>query len=335
MISPREPQIAGNLAGGHDPNAFIGQHILVDQEKLSAIAELIPAQTDCVEIGPGFGALTEKLLDNGNSVTAYEIDRRCEVALDSLALSGDLTVNWQNFLDVPNAELDTRDDYTIVGNIPFHISEPLMTKLADLHFEAAVLLVGERLAKAIAAKDPASSGWSRMSMIAQGFFDFGYVMPVPRDSFYPPPRVDGAVIKLTRKEDGQTNWMSDPQVMSYRAIAEANAENSTIAKALKTINVDANGRMQGGGAIDKATSNRRQRRTGKLALKDYANQFNLGGEIEQGQLSSLPIPETMFSIVSKTVGAEVLSKPLSGISNQDLRKVCAAISGAVNRKRKV
>lgn len=326
-------QPSPEINGGLEPIPKIGQHLLTDRDILSGIVDLVPKGAKCVEIGPGFGALTEGLINNGNQVIAYEIDERAEPALDALAAKGKLSVRWQNFLDVPNQDLKRLGEYHLVGNIPFHISEPLMTKLVDLQFESAVLLVGEKLAKTIQTKDPAHSDWSRLSLLSQAYFDVSQAAFVPRSAFDPPPRVDGAVMKIVRKEKGDLSWQTDPLVQSYRAIADANADNSTLAKALKGIMVDAAGRMELGDE-DHVLGNRKKRRAGRVALKDYAAQYNYHGAMEEDETVRPAPSQNMYDIVRRSVDPTILSKPLSGVSNSDLRKVCSVISGAVNRRTK-
>ena len=315
-----------------EPASSIGQHLLIDEEILSRTAELIPPGDLCVEIGAGTGALTKQLLERDSPVIAYEIDRRCQPYLGSLALRGQVEIRWQNFLEVPSEELNGLGGFHIVGNIPYHISEPLLIKLVDIQFDSTVMLVGDRFSKAIQAKDPTSDAWSRISMIAQGFFDSEVAFPVPREAFTPVPRADGAVIRQTRKEAGPTNWQSDPLIQSYRAITQANMAHTTLARALKNIMVNADGRA---GIMDQdhVRGNRRIRRAGRTALRQYAQQYNCRQLSPPGSEDDIPVvPEPMLSIVSRNIDEKLLSRPLSGLSNNDLRKVCAVISNVANRR---
>ncbi len=320
-------------APGMGPATRIGQHLLTDEVIIEQIAGTVPANSLCVEIGPGFGALTQKLLQRGDQVVAYEVDERAKPHLDQLDGSDKLTVHWKSFLDANVTEINGQGDFHIVGNIPFHISEPLIVKLSKINFETAVLLVGDKLARAITQTDPGHEDWSRVSLITQAYFETNRLMDVDRTAFFPPPRVDGAVITLTPLERSETNWQSNPILMCYRAIAEANADNSTLASALKNIMIDSKGKIEAGDS-DHVLGNRRQRRAGRAALKEYATQYNLGGDFEAQDRQPVSIPESIFSILSKSIDPGILSKPLSGVNNQELKKVCAVINAAVNKRTK-
>lgn len=317
------------------PNANIGQHTLIDREVLGHIRDLVPLGARCVEIGAGPGALTSELLPRVDSLTVYEIDERYQPHLEQLGQGYDFQVHIQNFLNVPNTELNNLGDYHIVGNIPYHISEPLITKLTGLKFESTVLLVGQRMAGALTAMHPGQDAWSRMSMVSRAYFDTEMIEVVPRTAFIPVPRADGAVLRLTRKDATQDS-QSDAVTQSYRALIEADAEHSSVAKALKMIIVGPKGQVEAardsGDSASHVTDNRATRRAGRVALRDYARQYNFG-EPETISSAKKPVaPETMLNIVSATVDERMLSKPISGISNQDLKKLCSAISSAINRR---
>lgn len=315
------------------PNSAIGQHILLDQTVLETALELLPEGEKYIEIGAGPGTLTGGLIQRSSEVTAYEIDRRCEPQLGKLALSGRLKIQWCNFLEVDNAEFDSDMPFHIVGNIPFHISEPLIAKLAEIPFTSAVLLVGENLAMALMAPNPNSKSWSRMSLFAAAYFDIEKVLDVPNQSFDPPPRVNAALVRLTRK-DASPQWRSDAVARSYRALVEAQATNSTVAKALKTVILTARGDAETGREAKQGKNHRSERRVARLTLTEVARNYNFGSTPKHGDAEAAQINQTMLQIVSKVVDERLLSKPLVGLSNSELTKICSAITAAVNRRKK-
>ncbi|MEI6237406.1 MAG: rRNA adenine dimethyltransferase family protein [Candidatus Saccharibacteria bacterium] len=284
-----------------EPKSIIGQHILIDEALLDRLSDAIPHGSICVEIGAGPGAITERLLGNGDKVIAYEVDQRCRPMLDGLAKNGDIIVNWQSFLQATNQFLDGLGEYHIVGNIPYHISEPLMFKIAQLNFKSAVLIIGKRLANTITAQDPAKRFWSRMSLVSNAYFDVERLEDVPRQSFNPEPKADGVLVKIVRN-DQQPSWMSNTLIKSYRALIETNETNSTAAKALKTVLIDEQGRVQ-------AEANK---------------------ESEQS-VGMLKKPMSVFSVISLSVDKRLLSKPLAGLDNHELRQICSAIATIVIR----
>lgn len=340
-VQAGEVELGGNGQRRYDedvrPNTFIGQHILKDEEVLRTARDLVPAGALCVEIGPGPGTLTRELLTDDRHVIAYEIDKRWEPSLEALDHDGDLEVRWGSFLDAGNDELNDLGNVHIAGNIPFHISEPLMFKLAELDFEQAVLLVGDKLARSLTVENPDQPGWSRMSLVSQAYFNVRRVLDVPRDSFEPVPRANGALIVMTRK-DATDESRRDATTQAYRALVEADKHSSTAAKALKTVLVDKNGQAYGGngaGRPDKTGSHRAERRNLRANLRNYAAAYNVGGAGSAHRQVELPqTTESMLNLIAAQVDSRILSKPLSGISNSDLQKVCSAISSAVNQRKK-
>lgn len=308
-------------------NAAIGQHILRDTTVLEQATELVPTGDTCVEIGPGPGTMTRRLLERGNRVVAYEVDERFKPQLDRLRTLGDLEVRWGSILDAPDSDINGLDEFHVTGNIPFHISEPLVSKLTGLDFQSAVMIVGSRLAGALTAEHPGQPQWSRISLISRAFFETDLVAEVPRTSFEPVPRADGALIRQTRL-DANEAWRSDPLTVSYRALVEADEQHTTVARALKAVAIDTRGRT---GAPDMG-SNRSKRRATRETLRSYLNSLNNGGS-DMGDRPPLPeLPTNMLSAISASVDERLLSRPLSGISNQDLKRICSAISTAVNRR---
>jgi 16S rRNA (adenine1518-N6/adenine1519-N6)-dimethyltransferase len=290
-----------------------------------------------VEIGAGPGTWTSRFLQKGDRVIAYEVDERYRPVLDGLAETGDLETKWQNFLDAPNEEIDVLGKYYIIGNIPFHISEPLLLKLSQLKFESAILLIGSRLAGTITTNNPDANFWSRLSLVAGAYFKVEPIEEVPKTSFDPPPRVNGILVRITRN-DKDAAWKSDGLVRSYRALIEANKTHSTAAKALKTVFIDRQGRAQSRVGKNKDASNHKaQRKIVKLALKEFSNEYvpDATGAADQGGVAQsqveLNIPQSVYSLIHSRVNEKLLSRPLSGLDNNGLRQICSAISAAINR----
>lgn len=314
------------------PNSAIGQHILLDQAVLQMAADLVPVGSNVIEIGAGPGTLTKGLLARNAQVVAYEIDQRCEPMLTELAAqTGRLAVRWENFLEATTEEIEERKPFHIVGNIPFQISEPLITKMTAISFASAVLLVGENLVKSMTTKNPDSGSFSRLSLITGGYFDVEKLAQVPRDSFDPPPRVNAGLIRLTRK-DAEPSWRSDAVARSYRALVEAQGTNSTVAKALKTVVVTPKGKAESGAAKKRSVNRRAERRVAKSKLNEMARDYNSGDFSRH--TSSVSTSLDMFTIISRTVDEGLLSRPLSGLSNGELVKICSAITTSINRRTK-
>jgi 16S rRNA (adenine1518-N6/adenine1519-N6)-dimethyltransferase len=206
------------------PRKRFGQHWLRSDAVLQRIVDAAQIQPGdrLLEIGPGKGVLTRKLLAQGASVLAVEIDRdlcgflRQEfqenpqfhliegdvLALDLEAL-GDGMANGQHPDQRPTGQrpIGQRPN-KVVANIPYYITGPILEKLLGAiarpnphPFDAIVLLIQKEVAERICA-DAGSKTFGALSVRVQYQADCEYVCTVPSKAFSPPPKVESAVVKL-------------------------------------------------------------------------------------------------------------------------------------------
>lgn len=182
-----------------------GQHLLRDERVLAdivAAAELTRNDT-VLEVGPGTGTLTVELAKRAGHVVAVELDRRFEAELRRTLVGRDnIELIWGDVLRIPLLNPPPfkgggkGGGFKIVSNLPYQITSPFLWKfLTDDGPELLVLMIQKEVAERIAAKPP------RMSLLAVMVQTFGtveIVRPVSRSAFYPPPRVDSAVIRIRR-----------------------------------------------------------------------------------------------------------------------------------------
>lgn len=187
---------------GHTPRKRFGQNFLRDDSIIEAIARAIaPTDADHVlEIGPGEGALTEALITSGCRLDAIELDRDLRTRLlAAFSTHIGFTLHSADALQFDFASLATDNArLRVVGNLPYNISTPLIFKLldqseviADMHFMLQLEVV-ERLAASPGGKD-----WGRLGVMAQFQCEVELLFEVPPDAFYPPPKVQSAVVRLT------------------------------------------------------------------------------------------------------------------------------------------
>jgi len=180
-----------------------GQHFLHDPNVLERIVAAVnPAATDrLVEIGPGRGALTRRLLAAANSLHAIEIDRDLAALLRSeLGAYPGFVLHEADALEVDFGELSRQRGgaLRVIGNLPYNISTPLLFHLlasraaiADLH----VMLQREVVARlAAGAGDP---DYGRLSVMVAPWVEVDPLFEVGPGAFQPPPRVWSAVVRLT------------------------------------------------------------------------------------------------------------------------------------------
>jgi 16S rRNA (adenine1518-N6/adenine1519-N6)-dimethyltransferase len=192
------------------PKKRLGQHFLWQSHVVERIAESAELTKDDVvlEIGPGLGILTEALARQAGMVIAVEIDRALFPLLqevlqdyDNIRLvEGDaLKVNFDELLKecVPGFTGACK----VVGNLPYYITSPLLMGLlyGEFRKELFVFMVQKEVAKRIAAA-PGGKDYGSLSVAVQYLAEPELLFQVSPHSFYPPPEVASAVIKLTRRQ---------------------------------------------------------------------------------------------------------------------------------------
>jgi len=196
-------QNGGGGGGGGNKQAMqfnhaLGQHILKNPIIVQAIVEKSALRnTDTVlEIGPGTGNLTVKMLDKVKKVIACELDPRMVAELQKRVQG----THWQQKLqimvgDVIKTELPFFD--VCVANVPYQISSPLIFKLL-LHrpfFRCAVLMFQREFAQRLVAQ-PGDKLYCRLSINTQLLARVDHLMKVGKNNFRPPPKVESSVVRL-------------------------------------------------------------------------------------------------------------------------------------------
>ncbi len=177
------------------PNSKLGQTFLIDdriiREQLD-FADLTKKDT-VLEVGPGFGVLTEELAQRVDKVIAVEYDKTLYSYLRE-RLPGNVEVIYGDVLEVELPKFNK-----IVSNIPYQISSPLIFKLTDHQFDLAVFMFQHEFAQRLVAKQ-GTKQVSRLTVMAAYHYDIELLGKVSRTSFLPVPKVDSDLIKLTPKK---------------------------------------------------------------------------------------------------------------------------------------
>ena len=188
------------MASSHGPKKSLGQHWLKDPEILADIAEAAELTGDDVvlEIGPGLGTLTSRLLARANSVIAVEFDADLARKLPGQFPGKKLTVVNQDILQFDLNQLPK--NYKVVANVPYYITSKIVEKLmtAENKPSIAVLLVQKEVAERIAAE---AGNMSVLSVSVQVFAEAELDIEVPRQFFTPSPKVDSQVVVLRTRNN--------------------------------------------------------------------------------------------------------------------------------------
>jgi 16S rRNA (adenine1518-N6/adenine1519-N6)-dimethyltransferase len=189
------------------------QHFLVDDRVLDRLPEYAKSEarsasdsraveprdadfdlSHVLEIGPGTGALTDRLLAVADEVTVIERDRDLAAFLreefaDEIA-AGRLTVVTGDALDV-----DLPDFSACISNLPYGVSSEITFRLLP-RGKPTLLMFQKEFAERMAA-DVGTDDYGRLSVSAQHYADVEVVEPVPKEAFSPPPEVESAIVRTT------------------------------------------------------------------------------------------------------------------------------------------
>lgn len=182
----------------------MGQHLLIDpnvQRKIVASIS-IKKSDKILEIGPGLGALTEHLLDTGAAYAAIEKDKRF---IEILREEYKGKVKPEAFIedDILNVDLSSifqlkKDEkVTVVSNLPYYITAPILFRLVDFrkYISRALVMMQKEVAQRILA-GPGTKDYGRLSLGIRYAADVRHVMDVKPGCFTPKPEVDSSVLLI-------------------------------------------------------------------------------------------------------------------------------------------
>jgi 16S rRNA (adenine1518-N6/adenine1519-N6)-dimethyltransferase len=188
---------------GLAPRRSLGQNFVVDPNtvrRIARIAALHPGDR-VVEIGAGFGSLTLALAETGAQVTAIEIDSGLVPLLRSVVepagvtvVEGDaLTLDWDTVLA-------DADSWILVANLPYNVATPLVVTLLETvpRVERMLVMIQAEVGERLAA-GPGESAYGGVSAIVAYWADAEVVGRVPPTVFLPRPKVDSALVSITRR----------------------------------------------------------------------------------------------------------------------------------------
>lgn len=198
----------------------LGQHFLKSEKALRAIIKAgdVGTKETVLEIGPGMGALTGKLMETGAKVIAVEKDdglyELLKQKFEKEISSGQLVLVHKDILDFATSNLKT---YKLIANIPYNITGAILKKFLETNRqpEKMVLLVQKEVAERIIARN------NKESILSISIKTYGtprYIETVKAGSFVPAPKVDSAIIAV---ENISKNFFQDFAEKEFFNVARA------------------------------------------------------------------------------------------------------------------
>ena len=188
-----------------NPKKFLGQHFLIDDNISKKIVEAINFKKfkKVIEIGPGKGALTKHLIHIKDMLTLIEVDKESVEFLNSEFQEEKLNIVEGDFLKFDIKSIyPSEKNILIVGNFPYNISSQILFKSID-NYKSVSGLIGmfqREVAERIISKNNCKQ-YGILSVKTQLFYDTEILFNISPNVFFPKPKVDSAVISLTRKKN--------------------------------------------------------------------------------------------------------------------------------------
>lgn len=220
----------------------LGQHFLADSNIARKIVEALrlpDGVQEVLEIGPGMGVLTGTLLQHAEYRTSVvEIDRESVAYLGKHFPALEGRIHSQDFLKMNLATLYPDQPISIIGNFPYNISSQIYFQILAHRQQVreSVGMIQKEVADRL-AEGPGSKTYGILSVLLQAFYTIEYLFTVPPHVFNPPPKVQSAVIRLTRNT---TEKLDCDEVLFFKVVKQAfSTRRKTLRNALKPFGMPA------------------------------------------------------------------------------------------------
>lgn len=183
-----------------------GQNFITDENIVSNIVSKANLDKDTlvIEIGPGIGSLTTKLVEKAGHVLCYEIDETLKEMLFENLKANNVDIIFDDFLKRDLKEDLKKYNYKkvyVVANLPYYITTPIITKIIEdeINVDKIVVMVQKEVGDRFSAK-PGTKEYNSLTIYLNYYFETKKLMNVSRNSFMPKPNVDSIVVEFDKKE---------------------------------------------------------------------------------------------------------------------------------------
>ncbi len=247
-------------------NKSLGQNFLIDDNVIESIIESSEIEKEdlIIEIGPGLGVLTDRLLKKSDNVVVIELDKRMiSILKNRFCLNKNLEIINEDVLKVDLEELiknkkqqNKINKVKIVANLPYYISTPIIMKLLENRLEISeiIVMVQKEVAERLSAKTGEREAGA-ITYAVEYYAQATKIIDVPKESFIPSPKVESQVIKLEVRKNPkikvedekllfsiiQKSFMQRRKTLSNALINNKILENrEEVEKMFKTLEIDSN-----------------------------------------------------------------------------------------------
>ena len=179
------------------PNKKLGQNFLIDEEAINFIADLANEDDTIIEIGPGLGTLTSKLLERAKKVIVIELDSKMvDIIKDRFKLYKNIEIIQGDILKI---DISKYKNAKIIANLPYYITTEIITKLIKQDINEINVLIQKEVAERICAV-PGEKEAGAITYFVQYYADAKILKQVTKECFIPSPKVDSTVIQIKKLE---------------------------------------------------------------------------------------------------------------------------------------
>jgi 16S rRNA (adenine1518-N6/adenine1519-N6)-dimethyltransferase len=179
-----------------------GQNFLTDRNLLDKIVKVVNPKINehFLEIGPGEGALTERMFPKVNSMVAIEIDPILVKEIKKKSVLEGLHILNGDVLLKDIDDLPIKNPVRVIGNIPYNITSPILFWLIEQfdYWEDAYIMMQKEVAERLSAAVNTKS-YGRLTVVVGAYLDIDYCFTIKPDVFIPKPKVNSAIVHLTKK----------------------------------------------------------------------------------------------------------------------------------------
>ena len=209
MRNLAKPEVIKDILreNGFNFSKSLGQNFLIDEAVLTDIVESSSIENaNVLEVGPGFGTLTQRLCEKAEKVVCVEIDSAAiPILTKNLEECTNLKIIHGDIMKTDISAL-VKEEFgsgkvKVCANLPYYITSPVIMSLLDpnLPIEDITVMIQKEVAERINSK-PGTKDYGVLTLTVGYYATSEIVTTVPPSSFMPPPKVSSAVIKLTMRE---------------------------------------------------------------------------------------------------------------------------------------
>lgn len=216
----------------HEAKKKYGQNFLEDTTLLEEMMSYcnVSKDTEVIEIGPGLGFLTGKLIEQSKNITAFEIDDDLiPILTNKFSKNENFLLVHEDFMEVDLKKyIENKKNIKVIANIPYYITSPIVNKLIEHreNIKEIYLMVQKEVAERIASKHN-SKNMSILTHAVQFYGNAQYLFTVHKEKFNPIPKVDSAFLKIELFEDKKyENQIEEKEYFKYLKAAFSNKRKS-------------------------------------------------------------------------------------------------------------